>query len=183
MDFRDWLNDDYYTLLGISQMASSEEINKAYKEKAKKCHPDIYPYNSIERFQAEQKFKKILHAKNTLIDNEKRNEYDAERQLYQDCYLSSMSNSYNFQLYKQASYVKDDIKRYNEVTEMTENNNKNLNYKKHVARRYYAMCMRAISYTDYNRAWIYFQAASHLEPSLKIPPALWNVMSNNAYES
>ena len=101
MDFREWLKDDYYNLLGVIYTATPEEINKAYKEKAKIWHPDIFPYNSMERYQAEQKFKKILQAKEILSDSQKKNEYDNQRQFIQDFYLSTMSNNYNFQISKQ----------------------------------------------------------------------------------
>jgi curved DNA-binding protein CbpA len=93
MDFRDWLQEDYYSLLGVSMMSTPVEINKAYKQKAKNCHPDIYPFNSKEWFQAEKKFKQLYQAREILLDPEKRRQYDNERQVIQDLYLASMCNS------------------------------------------------------------------------------------------
>jgi curved DNA-binding protein CbpA len=92
MDFREWLKDDYYNLLGISIDSTADEINKAYKQLAKMCHPDIFPLNSRERLKAEKKFKQVLQARETLLDPEKRSEYDDKRQILQDCYLFSMAN-------------------------------------------------------------------------------------------
>ena len=55
-------------MLGISQRASPIEIKKAYKKKAKKCHPD--------RGGDEKEFKKIQHAYEILSDTEKKKIYD-----------------------------------------------------------------------------------------------------------
>ncbi|MBI4210744.1 MAG: molecular chaperone DnaJ [Candidatus Diapherotrites archaeon] len=62
---------DYYETLGIQRNASQEEITRAYKELAKKYHPDI----SKER-GAEEKFKEVQHAYSVLGDGQKRRNYD-----------------------------------------------------------------------------------------------------------
>ncbi len=60
---------NYYELLGISKNASEEEIKKAFREKAKKYHPDVNPEGS-------EIFKEITKAYETLIDPQKRKLYD-----------------------------------------------------------------------------------------------------------
>jgi molecular chaperone DnaJ len=60
---------DFYKILGVPKDASQEEIKKAFREKAKKYHPDFNKEYS-------DYFKKITEAYNTLIDSEKRKEYD-----------------------------------------------------------------------------------------------------------
>jgi len=90
MEFLDWLNNDYYNFLGVKHTATSEEIGKAYRAKAKLCHPDTYPLYSPERFRAEQDFKQLQLIKETLLDPLKKEEYDKERLFAQECYLNSM---------------------------------------------------------------------------------------------
>jgi len=63
---------DFYELLGVSRNATSEEIKKAYKKQALKCHPDR---NKGDK-SAEEKFKKINEAYEVLSDPEKRQMYD-----------------------------------------------------------------------------------------------------------
>jgi len=60
---------NYYEILGVSKKASKEEIKKAFREKAKKYHPDVNP-------EGADFFKKLVKAYETLIDNEKRQQYD-----------------------------------------------------------------------------------------------------------
>ena len=59
---------NYYEILGVSKEASEEEVKKAYKELAKKYHPD--------RGGDADKFKEINEAHEVLSDDKKRREYD-----------------------------------------------------------------------------------------------------------
>ncbi len=62
---------DYYEVLGLSKGASEDEIKKAYRSLAKKYHPDINKEPG-----AEEKFKEINEAYDTLSDPDKKARYD-----------------------------------------------------------------------------------------------------------
>jgi len=68
---------DYYQILGVAETATEEEIKKAYREIAKKHHPDRNPGDTA----AEEKFKQASEAYETLGDKEKRSKYDQMRKL------------------------------------------------------------------------------------------------------
>lgn len=61
----------YYAILGVSKQATEQEITRAYRKIALRCHPDQYHGDD-----AEEKFKELRLAYETLIDRQKRKLYD-----------------------------------------------------------------------------------------------------------
>ena len=63
---------DYYEVLGVQKGCSEDELKKAYRQMAKKYHPDLHPDDK----EAEAKFKEVNEAYGVLSDKEKRSRYD-----------------------------------------------------------------------------------------------------------
>ena len=81
---------DYYTILGLtSNIVTSDEIKKAYRELALKYHPDKNPEDNGE------KFKKISEAYETLSDNNKRIIYDAKSKPIKRTLFNNGYNPFN----------------------------------------------------------------------------------------
>ena len=64
--------EDHYETLGVPRTASAEDIRKAYRELARKYHPDLHPDDAA----AKEKFKKVQTAFDVLNDQSKREMYD-----------------------------------------------------------------------------------------------------------
>ena len=69
------VTSDCYAVLGVKSTASSDEIKKAYRKKALQYHPDKNPSAT-----AEETFKEINKAYETLSDADKRRTYDLQQQ-------------------------------------------------------------------------------------------------------
>lgn len=78
----------YYDTLGVNKNASQEDIKKAYRKLAMKWHPDKNPDNQ----EAEEKFKQISQAYDTLSDENKRSQYDRFGENYQN---ANMGGGFN----------------------------------------------------------------------------------------
>lgn len=75
----EWLQKNYYDVLGVPQTATDHEISRAYRRLARELHPDVNPNNK----EAEERFKEVSVAYDVLGDPAKRKEYDEARRLMQ----------------------------------------------------------------------------------------------------
>ena len=78
MSTKDYLEKDYYKTLGVQKTAKAAEIKKAYRDLARKYHPDANKGNA----DAEERFKEITEAYNVLSDEKQRKEYDEARSMF-----------------------------------------------------------------------------------------------------
>jgi molecular chaperone DnaJ len=75
MTGQDWLEKDFYAVLGVPKTADAAAVKKAYRSLARTHHPDANAGDPA----AEQRFKEIGEAYSVLSDPEKRQQYDAVR--------------------------------------------------------------------------------------------------------
>lgn len=68
------MGESYYEVLDVSQDASEEKIEAAYREKVKEYHPD-----QSNDPNAREKFRQVREAKETLLDPKARQRYDRKR--------------------------------------------------------------------------------------------------------
>ncbi|MHA7217764.1 DnaJ C-terminal domain-containing protein [Arthrobacter sp. MDT1-48-3] len=75
MASQDWVDKDFYKILGVSKDASDADIKKSYRKLARKYHPDQNQGDAA----SEKTFKDVSEAYSVLSDAEQRQQYDAIR--------------------------------------------------------------------------------------------------------
>ncbi|MGV9315601.1 molecular chaperone DnaJ [Streptomyces sp. NPDC003691] len=78
MNTKDFVEKDYYKVLGVPKDATEAEIKKAYRKLAREFHPDANKGDA----KAEERFKEISEANDILGDPKRRKEYDEARALF-----------------------------------------------------------------------------------------------------
>lgn len=113
-----------YEILEVSETASNEIIEKAYKVLAKKYHPDLWPQDKKE--YAENKMKEINDAYDVLSDETKRKEYDDSLKIDRQKELEKKIKEQDKNRYNQNVNFKD----YNKQNEQTQGNFTQEEYRK-----------------------------------------------------
>lgn len=115
---------NYYQVLGVPKNINDEELKKAYRELAKKYHPDT----NLGNPEADEKFKNINEAYGVLSNPEKRSQYDllghmefsnrinATTQRSSDIILQNLEAAFNFSTNK-TTKIQDMWKRQDELRE------------------------------------------------------------------
>ncbi|GAA4857295.1 molecular chaperone DnaJ [Kitasatospora terrestris] len=78
MSAKDYVEKDYYKVLGVPKDATAAEIKKTYRKLAREFHPDANKGDA----KAEERFKDISEAYDVLSDDKRRKEYDEARSLF-----------------------------------------------------------------------------------------------------
>ncbi|MCL1790812.1 MAG: DnaJ domain-containing protein [Peptococcaceae bacterium] len=88
---------DYYKILGVSPEADDKTIKRAYRDLAKKYHPDQNPNDK----SAEAKFKEVSEAYQAVSDPAKRRKYDSLRQDYESWQRYGARDSFDWSAWGQ----------------------------------------------------------------------------------
>jgi molecular chaperone DnaJ len=75
---RDWLEKDFYAVLGVDRTATGKDLKKSYRKLAQQFHPDTNPGDDA----AEARFKEVTEAYDVLSDPKLREEYDQARDAF-----------------------------------------------------------------------------------------------------
>jgi curved DNA-binding protein len=88
---------DYYEILGVARTATQDDIRKAYRKLARKCHPDVNKSPG-----AEAKFKEVTEAYEVLGDAAKRKKYDTLGSDWQNGQEFTPPPGWDFRQFRQA---------------------------------------------------------------------------------
>lgn len=142
-----------YEILGIKEGASQEEIKRAYRELAKKYHPDQYGDNPLKEL-AEQKMREINEAYDYLSKNAQNNTYSG--------YSDNTSTSYSSNNYGvDYNSIRADLNNGNVNAAETKLNS----IKSRDAEWFYLMGNVCLRKGWYDNAYNYIQNAYNLNPA------------------
>lgn len=145
---------DPYEVLGIDRNASKDDIKKAYRELAKKYHPDRYSDNPLNDL-AEEKFREVKEAYDTLMNGANDSFGSSSSYNYNNSRYSSSSSSSEFTSVR--SYIQ--VRRFQDAIRM-------LNGMSTKSGEWYylmSVCLVGTGYT--NQGFEYARTAVNMEPN------------------
>ncbi len=96
MSSADWVDKDFYQVLGVDKDADQAAIKKAYRKLAREHHPDARASSGSHDQQTEERFKEVAEAYDVLGDAEKRKEYDEMRAAFAGGFPGGFSGGSGF---------------------------------------------------------------------------------------
>lgn len=95
MSSADWVDKDFYQVLGVDKDADQAAIKKAYRKLAREHHPDSHASSGPGDKGSEDRFKQVAEAYDVLGDAEKRKEYDEMRAAFAGGYPGGFTGGYS----------------------------------------------------------------------------------------
>ena len=201
-DYLAWQQQDFYALLGVTRMASEDEIRKAFRARARECHPDRFPLDSPEQAEAEKRFKELMLARDTLLDLSARADYDRQQDLVQQAWLDAVVYQVPVQKKPPAStafgdllrqvyqqYQTPEASRFNVYDQPPEEVPETVQKgvpepaRKNAAAFYYSQGIRLAAQGQFRRALHALNSARMLDPELEIEAGLLNRVRTRAWYS
>lgn len=196
-----WEEGNYFDLLGVQRSASSDDIRRAYRQKALETHPDRFPLHSDQRSAAEARFVLLTQARDILLNAADRAVYEAEQDSLQSLHLEALKQQYDipfnpppsrqksFQnILKKAYQQNQQVGSQLDLSDASDLDH-NLSEEKgtpkaskaNAAMFYYTQGLRYAARGHYRRAFYALSNAKMLDPELDIPAHIMNKVRLYAY--
>ena len=152
---------DPYEILGVERGASEDKIKAAYRDLAKKYHPDNYPDSPLQEL-ANEKMQEINEAYDAIISSKASGQYYNYNAGYSSAYNNTQYASNSYQSTNDYAYVRNLIEsgRFDDAEILLEN----MVQSSRDAQWYYLKGRINLNRGWLDRAYSYFSTACNMEP-------------------